>query len=113
MPETVTISLIFVGVGALFVAVGYPLLRGRVPPNYWYGYRTRWTLSDEEVWYRVNRVTGRDMIEAGFAVLVVSLTLLAFSRRMNADTATVVLLFVMLAGVARMVVHGQGESRRA
>ncbi len=62
MSEVMTAGLIFTGAGVVLIAFGIPLHRGRVRPNSWYGCRTEKTLSDEKVWYAVNRVTGRDLI---------------------------------------------------
>jgi uncharacterized membrane protein len=82
MNEVVTAALLFTAVGLLFVGLGVPLLRGRVRPNLWYGCRTEKTLSDEEVWYAVNRVTGRDLVAGGIALVACSLVLLVFGKRM-------------------------------
>lgn len=60
MGEIATAALTFTAVGVLFICLGIPLFLGRVRPNWWYGCRTKKTLSDVKVWYAVNRVTGRD-----------------------------------------------------
>jgi len=41
----------------LFV-IALPLVLGLIPPNSLYGFRTKKTLSDGDVWYRVNRFVG-------------------------------------------------------
>src|SRR5688572_14194465 len=99
MNEVVTAALLFTAVGLLFVGLGVPLLCGRVRPNSWYGCRTEKTLSDEKVWYAVNRVTGRDLIAAGIAVVAVSVAILFFGRDMSPNHAVLALLFVMLLSV--------------
>jgi uncharacterized membrane protein len=104
--ENSALALVFVGVGVLFIGLGVPLLRGRVPPNAWYGCRTHETLADEKVWYAVNRVAGRDMIEAGVAIVFASLAVLAYGRGLNANLAAVVLLSVTMLGVVRMAMRG-------
>ena len=95
MSEVVTAGLPFTAAGALFIALGVPLLRGRVRPNSWYGCRTEKTLSGEKVWYAVNRVTGRDLVAAGHAVVACPLALLVFGRGMNPTHAVLALLFVL------------------
>jgi uncharacterized membrane protein len=40
----------------LFAAV--PLVLGLIPPNRFYGFRSPKTLSDDGIWYRVNRFAG-------------------------------------------------------
>lgn len=112
MGEAVTAGLIFAAAGVVFIALGIPLFLGRVRPNWWYGCRTKKTLSDERVWYAVNRVTGRDLMAGGVALVVASLAVLIFGRRMNPDYAVPALLSVMLLSVVIMAVDSYGAQKR-
>jgi uncharacterized membrane protein len=112
MNEVVTAALLFTAVGLLFVGLGVPLLRGRVRPNSWYGCRTEKTLSDEKVWYAVNRVAGRDLVAAGAAVVAVSVALLVFGRGMNPTHAVLALLFVLVLSVVIMAVDSHNAQKR-
>jgi uncharacterized membrane protein len=105
MNDVTTAALLFSGVGLLYIALGIPLFRGQVRPNAWYGCRTTKTLSDEKIWYGVNRVTGRDMIVSGIAVLLSSLLVFLLRSHMNSNIAAAVLLTVLLLGVGIMVVN--------
>jgi hypothetical protein len=49
MPRPFIINLIVPG---LIIAVAIPLIIGKVPRNRFYGFRTRYSLSSDEVWYR-------------------------------------------------------------
>jgi SdpI/YfhL protein family len=49
----------------LLAIVALPLVAGMIPRNRLYGFRTKKTLSDDVIWYRVNRF-------AGVAILVAS-----------------------------------------
>ena len=60
----------FVIMGLLFVGLAIPLCLKVVPPNHWYGFRTRLTLSDPKIWYPVNAFGGRGLIWIGVATLV-------------------------------------------
>ena len=112
MNEVVTAALLFTAVGLLLAGLGVPLLCGRVRPNSWYGCRSEKTLSDEKVWYAVNRVTGRDLVAAGAAVVFASVALLLFGRGMNPDHAVLVLPFVLLLSVVIMAVDSNGAQKR-
>ncbi len=112
MEDVILIALLFIMDGILFIALGIPLFRGRVPPNSWYGFRTRKTLSDEKIWYAVNRVAGKDMILAGAVVIVSSSILLLFAGRISSARATAVLVMATLLSVTWMVVHGYSVLRR-
>lgn len=56
-------KMIFGGIGILFLVIG--LCLGRVKKNNFVGFRTPWTLSNEEVWERTHRLGGRLFMLAG------------------------------------------------
>lgn len=43
---------------AIFFILAVPLVFGLVPRNRYYGVRTVRTLSDDNIWYRTNRIAG-------------------------------------------------------
>jgi uncharacterized membrane protein len=61
------------GTGVLLVVLGNLLPRAR--PNWWFGIRTPWTLSNDRVWTRTHRVGGYLMVAAGLALVVAALAL--------------------------------------
>jgi uncharacterized membrane protein len=52
------------GLSAVLCLVAIPLALRKVRPNVVYGYRTRATLSNEDVWYEANAHFGRGLIVA-------------------------------------------------
>ena len=105
MTENTFAALIFSMVGVLYIGLGIPLLLGRVPPNSFYGCRTKKTLSDEKLWYAVNRVTGRDLIIGGVAVVVTALGIYLFGHALDPNRATIILLAVLVSSVVVMVIN--------
>ncbi|GAB5556678.1 MAG: hypothetical protein SchgKO_08910 [Schleiferiaceae bacterium] len=73
------VALTHIIVGIVFVLVAYPLIQESVAPNDTYGIRIEETLSDDEVWYRVNKMGGYAMALAGFCTSF--LGLLAWRKR--------------------------------
>ncbi len=67
--------LLFVGSGLLLVGLSIPLLLRRVKPNWWYGFRTPKTFSDERIWYESNAYAAKWLLMAGAIHTVVSLVL--------------------------------------
>jgi immunity protein, SdpI family len=55
-------------VGLQFIVLGNALPRAR--PNWWFGIRTPWTLSNDRVWMRTHRVGGYLLAGAGVVLLV-------------------------------------------
>lgn len=69
IPVSVIIPLL---IGGLLVLIGNLLPRAR--PNWFFGIRTPWTLSNDRVWERTHRVGGRVMVLAGFLVAATGFT---------------------------------------
>lgn len=55
--------------GLILAVSGVPMALAWIPPNGFYGMRTRRTLLDRECWYRVNRFAGAAIVVAGFAIV--------------------------------------------
>lgn len=55
-------------IGLQFIILGNALPRAR--PNWWFGIRTPWTLSNDRVWMRTHRVGGYLLAAAGVVLLI-------------------------------------------
>jgi uncharacterized membrane protein len=58
----------------LLFLVAVPLVIGVIPRNRLYGFRTKKTLSDDEIWYRVNRLAGIAIMIASSVYVTVAVT---------------------------------------
>ena len=74
--EKLVLSLVFVGVGLLWIGISIPLLYEKIGPNQWYGFRTRKTLSDKEIWYKANKYMGKDFVILGSIQILYNLILI-------------------------------------
>lgn len=106
MEDGLNSTLVFPFVGLVFIAFGLPLKHGKVPPNPWYGFRTRKTLSDPEIWYPINKITGQDMVRAGIVQVLTWLLVLSFDAYLSLETAIAIQTSVIFASVLWMVIHG-------
>ena len=99
MSDELTAVVTLLPMGLLWTILGIPLILGRVPRNGLYGFRVPSTLSDDRVWYPVNRSTGWFMVSNGVVILaIVCAATLDFFR----ISLVVVLLLIatsMLVGV--------------
>ena len=57
----------------MLIALSVPLIYQIVPRNCFYGYRTPYTLSSDQVWYRANRICGIALLMAGILWLALTL----------------------------------------
>jgi uncharacterized membrane protein len=112
MIEILVICAIFAALGGVFIALGFPLKKDKVPPNYWYGYRTKKTLANKDLWYEVNRVAGSDMVYAGAILVGGSIVIAIAGLWISFEAAAVVLVVVTLLDVIWMAAHGLMLMRR-
>src|SRR5689334_1287026 len=59
-------------VPVLLIVMCIPMILGKVPRNRLYGFRTPYTLSSDEIWYRANKITGIAVALSGVFWLAVS-----------------------------------------
>ena len=110
---SVTLStILFALVGLTFVGISIPLIQNRVPPNRFYGFRTKKTLSDPKIWYEVNHIQGNDLLVAGALLTITSLLMLAFAQGWKSENVVITLVSVMVLSFTGVAVHGFRVLRR-
>ena len=100
----ITILILNLVASGVFVAMGIPCSMGLVPPNRLYGFRTRKTLQDPDVWYPTNRVAGVWGIATGIAAAGVSISTYFAGLRLPA--AAWLNLVPWAVGIAGTLLHG-------
>lgn len=85
-----SLTLVFVSIGVLLTVVRSFL--GRLRKNFWIGVRTPWTLANDEVWRRTNKLAGRLFVAGGIAVVIASFF-----------GAAVVPVLIAVVGIAALV----------
>lgn len=106
MTTTTLYSLLFAGVGLLFVVLSVPLIQGRVPPNSTYGFRTAKSLSDPKIWYEINRISGVDLLIAGVLIMLGSNVMLFLGQHLQPNQVGVALFVLMVFTLSGAALHG-------
>jgi uncharacterized membrane protein len=70
-----TILILYVILGLLMVVLAVPLIKRKVRPNGFYGFRVPQTLNDPAVWYAVNAHFGRRLLLTGIATTLAAVVL--------------------------------------
>jgi len=92
---------VFLG-GLVMIGISIPLILKKIPPNMWYGFRTKKTLSDKQIWYKANKYMGKDFLMVGIAISIVSLSLFLFTK----NTPEPVTVGIVLIPVIIVVIRG-------
>ena len=84
----------------IILVVSIPLMLQMIPPNRIYGFRTRQTLSNRELWFRVNRFAGCALFIAAGTSTVVFLALPEYASGRSIAGLAVFLVPLVVAVVA-------------
>jgi hypothetical protein len=94
----------------VFVAMGIPCSMGWVRPNRLYGFRTRKTLQDPDVWYPTNRVAGYWGIATG--IVAAGVCIWTFFSGLGLPAAPLVIVVPFVLGIVGTYLHGLLVIRR-
>ena len=75
----------------LLSVIALPMAFGRVKPNVIYGFRTKKTLENEDLWYAANRTSGIGLILSGIAFGILSVALNHLSPQLYTSITTIAL----------------------
>jgi len=77
-----SIALLIIA-GLTEIVLALPVIFKEIPPNRVYGFVTRKTLSDEEIWYKANKFAGKLLLAAGGIALILGGGLWWFRQSMS------------------------------
>ena len=106
MQDPSSVQFLYILLGVMFIVLGLPLKHEKIPPNWFYGFRTPKTLSSKEIWYPVNRVAGIDMVRTGVVMIAASLVLLALRNIVSPEASVFILLTIAVGMTLWMLIHG-------
>jgi len=98
--------IIFILVGMIEIIIAFPLFMGKVKKNIYYGFRLPKTLSNDKIWHKANKYTGRDLIFAGIFVVISSLILSFFRYDLSISNITIISTIVLLGSLFIVIIRG-------
>lgn len=91
-------------ISSLLILLSIPLIRQRIAPNRWYGFRVRRTLEDPKVWYAVNRYMAFHLLGLGVVMLTVAAICCAVYA-VSFIASALICPLVTLAGLAFVLIQ--------
>ena len=89
--------------GILLMALSVPMITGKIPPNGFYGFRVKKTMENPDIWYPVNRFSGKWLLATGL-VLALAAAGFFFIPGISLDIYSYVVLAVwVVASTAAMI----------
>lgn len=95
--------VLFAGFGLLLVILAIPMIMGRVPPNNLYGFRTKKTHSNPEIWYPANTYAGKWLLAWGVLMIVAALLLPWLLPDLTEDNYAALFVTLTLGGLLVVV----------
>ena len=93
----ITVFIIFLFVGLIFVGISIPLLKRKVPINNWYGVRLPNIMKDENVWYETNYKSAKLLLKFGIAISFMSI-IVGLIPQIDSQFYTLILTIFVLVG---------------
>ena len=107
----ITLLVMYVVFGLLLIVLAIPMLRGKVPPNPWYGFRVPSTLSDPTRWYKATGDAGRRLPLTGL-ITAASAGALYFVPGLSVETYAWLVLAVFGVPFVLMIISSFRYLRR-
>ena len=96
-----TLLLFYVSLSLVQALIALPLMRDKVKPNPFYGFRVQQTLENPGIWYAVNRHFGNRLFALALFQTMTSVGLYFWPGiSLDAYTLSVMGVFVVIFGVA-------------
>ena len=95
--------VVFAGLGLLMAILAIPMILGKVPPNSVYGFRTKQTISDPEIWYPANAYAGKWLLAWGVMMLAAALLLPWLLPDLTDDNYAALFVKITLGGLLVVV----------
>lgn len=106
-------TVLALGLGSIYIAIGYPMYRRMVKPNPIYGFRIRQTLDDPDIWYPVNERSGKHLIVTGALLLLIgAMALIAAQSEARQQTVVWLAVVMSLLGPLYSFVAGYRMAKR-
>ena len=90
----------FVGTGLILSILAIPMIMGLIGPNPFYGFRTRKSMSNREVWYEINAYSGWWLLADGLIVALVAAVVYAAFPGFDKDIYSSVMGIVVIVLLA-------------
>jgi uncharacterized membrane protein len=68
-------QLLTLAMPVVLILLAIPLVLEKIPRNRLYGFRTAYTMSSDQVWFRANKISGVALLLAGFVWLCLGMLL--------------------------------------
>ncbi|HEX7977226.1 MAG TPA: SdpI family protein [Gemmatimonadaceae bacterium] len=95
----------------LLILFAVPLWLRMVPPNHFYGVRTRATLGDEQRWYAVNASAGFDLFISGIVLLAGILVIERIGATWPPELRNLAAAALLIALLVRVSMRGLRNAR--
>jgi uncharacterized membrane protein len=97
--EMIGMFLLFFITGILLIVISIPMIRGKVKPNHWYGFRIRATLDNPDIWYPANAYAGKWLLVYGIAQAAAAVLVPIIWPTLSVDDYAIVLTVVLMVGL--------------
>lgn len=101
------IAVLLLAVAGLQASLSLPLIKRKIPPNWWYGFRTTATVHDPSLWYSTNQYAGRYLLLSSTIQAATAVGLILLRDRLSPASAASIALAVLLLTSALLIARSR------
>ncbi|MCO6451069.1 MAG: SdpI family protein [Caldilineales bacterium] len=103
--------IFYTAASILLIGLSIPMIRGKVKPNAFYGFRIPLTTNNPEIWYPANRYAGKWLCALGVILLLASLALPFLFLEITVDSYAIAIAVLALGGLGLTFAFGWRYAR--
>lgn len=88
-----TLLVLYIASNLVLAGISIPLIREKIRPNFYYGFRVRKTLENPKTWYAVNKFAGQRLLIASLVIILMAIGLYLLPGMTQPVYAFVTLIF--------------------
>ena len=104
-------AVLFIVGGIFLMIVAIPMIRGKVKPNGWYGFRMPVTQKSEEIWYPANAYAGKGLVIVGLIVILKAIFIPLFFN-LTPDQYAIIMTIILLGALFIMFIFSYRYAKK-
>ena len=88
----------------IFFIISIPLIFKKIKPNYFYGFKTKKTLENKEIWYKANKFLGITLYITAIIILLSSMFLYFFLNKIEKNLFQIMYLIIFLGPLLSSII---------
>ena len=112
MDEIKILFYFYGAVGLILAFIGIILTAQKISRNNWIGFRTKKTMANENLWYTVNKVVGKNLLMGGIFISLVNFILYSEKEKFSLNLFSWIELSAAMFSIIVAIITGYAAQKK-